>query len=512
MIAAQSTASVRRAVLVALAGACLAGATPAEAAAFGFKDVDARARQLAAKAFVDRGSNLHGAFEHLAQGQYQAITFRPSAAVWHPEKLPFALQFFHEGWRFDRAVAVNELSPRGVRAIAFDAQSFDYGASRLDPAAAKDLGFAGVRVLYALNAADRFDEVLSFLGASYFRALGSGQFYGLSARGLAVDTAQPSGEEFPRFVEFWVERPAPKAKQLTLYALLDSPRAAGAYRFVVHPGVETIVDVTARLYLRERIDKLGLAPLTSMFFYGANQHGDGADYRPEVHDSEGLSVQMASGEWIWRPLVNPKRLLVTSFAATHPLGFGLMQRCREFGRYDDLQARYDAQPSGWVEPVGDWGTGRVELVEIPTPDETNDNIVAYWVADRAPQPGQPFEFAYRIHWQKDADARPSTAWVAQTLRGDGYPHKSDGAIGLTVDFAGPLLDGLADDAPVGAEVTADANGVVLAHQARVNRAIGGWRLSLRLKHLDEGKPVELRAALRSGDKESETWSYILPGG
>ena len=285
MLKRQSAVSVRRAVLAALAGACLAGAPPGVAATFGFKDVDARAKQLAEKGFVDHGSNLQGAYEHLDQPQYQAITFRPSAAVWHPEKLPFALQFFHEGWRFDRPVAVNEVTPRGVRAIAFDPQSFDYGASRLDPAAANGLGFAGVRVLYALNKTDTLDELLSFLGASYFRALGAGQFYGLSARGLAIDTAQPSGEEFPRFVEFWIERPAANAKQLTLHALLDSPRVTGAYRFVVHPGADTVIDVTARLHLRERIDKIGIAPLTSMFFYGSNQHGDGADYRPEVHDS-----------------------------------------------------------------------------------------------------------------------------------------------------------------------------------------------------------------------------------
>lgn len=506
-MAGESTACVRRAALAALAGACLFAGAPA-ATAFGFKDVDARAGQLAAKAFVDRGSNLHGPFEHLTQRQYHAITFRPSAALWHAEKLPFALQFFHEGWRFDRPVAANEVSARGVRAIAFDPQSFDFAGSGLDASAAAGLGFAGLRVLYPLNTPDRLDEVLSFLGASYFRALGAGQSYGLSARGLAVDTAQPSGEEFPRFVEFWVERPAAKAKQLVLYALLDSPRVTGAYRFVVHPGADTVVEVTARLHLRERIDKVGLAPLTSMFFYGSNQHGNGADFRPEVHDSEGLSVRLADGRWLWRPLVNPQRLLVTSFAATHPAGFGLMQRGREFARFDDLQARYDAQPSAWIEPVGDWGTGRVELVEIPTPDETNDNIVACWVSDHPPKPREPFEISYRIHWQKDDPTRPPTAWIAQTLRGDGYPRHDDGGIGFVVDFAGPQFAPGAGD--VAADVSADSNGVVLAHQARANAATGGWRLTLRIKRLDQSKPVELRASLRAGDKESETWSYILP--
>ncbi|HBD39751.1 MAG TPA: glucan biosynthesis protein G, partial [Cupriavidus sp.] len=255
----------------------------------------------------------------------------------------------------------------------FDPSAFNYGSHRVDPAKLKGLGFAGFKLLYPLNQGKRKDELASFLGASYFRALGKDQWYGLSARGLAVDTALNSGEEFPRFVEYWIERPAANDKQLTIYALMDSRRVSGAYRFVIKPGNETVMEVKSRLFLRENVTKLGLAPLTSMYLFGENQPSQDTDYRPEVHDSDGLSVQLGTGEWIWRPLVNPKRLLVTSFAATNPQGYGLMQRDRSFDNYQEIGAWYERRPSAWVEPKGNWGSGRVELVQIPTPDETNDN-------------------------------------------------------------------------------------------------------------------------------------------
>ena len=83
------------------------------------------------------------------------------------------------------------------------------------------------------------------------RASARDQVFGLSARGLAIDTAESWGEEFPWFREFWLVTPAPNAKELTIYALLDSPRVTGAYRFAVEPGEQTRVDVECRLFLRE---------------------------------------------------------------------------------------------------------------------------------------------------------------------------------------------------------------------------------------------------------------------
>jgi glucans biosynthesis protein len=269
--------------------------------------------------------------------------------------------------------------------------------------------------------------------------------------------------------------------------------------------------VKAQLHLRENVAKLGLAPLTSMYYFGENQRSASEDYRPEVHDSDGISVQAGTGEWIWRPLVNPKRLMVTSHAATNPLGFGLMQRDRRFTSYEDLEARYELRPSAWVEPKGKWGSGRVELIQIPTPNEFNDNIVAFWVPDAPPRPGVPFDYEYRLFWQKDPDQRPPLSWVAQTRRGHEPAGKPEDSIALLVDFEGPALSRLAADTKVDAVVTVDANGKVLETNAYRNAVTGGWRMTLRVRREEDKKPVELRAYLRSNNLTlSETWSYIIP--
>jgi len=366
-------------------------------------------------------------------------------------------------------------------------------------------------VHFAVNSPRYKDEVLVFLGASYFRAVGKGQRYGLSARGLAVDTAMASGEEFPRFKEFWIERPDPEAKELHILALLDSPRVTGAYRFVLVPGASTSVEVRARIFLREAVGKIGLAPLTSMYLRGENQRPRTDDFRPEVHDSDGLSMRNGTGEWIWRPLVNPRRLLVTSFAMTNPLGFGLQQRDRAFASYEDLEARYELRPSAWVEPKGNWGSGRVELVQIPTPDEFNDNVVAYWIPATTPALRKAYDFEYTMSWQRENPTRPPLAWVAQTRRGHAYKKDPDDSVQYHVDFVGRSLDTLARTAKVEAIVSTDANAELLETNAYPNDVTGGYRLALRLRRLDDKKPVEIRAFLRNNDKVvSETWSYVVP--
>ena len=497
-----------------LARAALAGVLSLwlrAAAAFDFDDVAARAKQLAAAAYREPARRPSDAvLENLDYDKYRDIRFRLERAYWRRQKLPFELTFFHQGWHFHEPVRINEITARGVREIRLNPADFDYGANRFDAKSLSGAEFAGFRVHYPLNTPRYKDEVLTFLGASYFRALGRNQHYGLSARGLAIDTALSSGEEFPRFVEFWLERPAATATTLVIYGLLDSPRIAGAYRFVLRPGVTTTIDVTARLFPRQQVGKLGLAPLTSMLFHGENQHLPGDDYRPEVHDSDGLSVHTGDGEWIWRPLLNPRRLLTTSFTVTHPRGFGLMQRDREFGHYEDLESRYDLRPSAWVSPLGDWGSGRVELVQLPTPNETNDNIVAYWVPDNPPRPGETFAFNYRISWQKDSETRPPSSWVTQTRLGKSYTEHDDGSIGLIVDFDGPALRERRPES-LEAVVSVDANGQLVANTLYPNPVTNTWRQALRVKRRDNDKPIELRGYLRRGkDAVSETWSYILP--
>ena len=493
---------------VAVAGAL--GANPAHAA-FGLDDVARRAKELAAQPWKPPPDRLPPELRELEYDALRDIRFKPEAALWRNDRLPFELQFMHLGRSVRTPIKIHTVDPSGVHDVPFDPALFDYGANRFDPRKFHDLGWAGFRVHYALNNPSYKDEVLVFHGASYFRALGRHQVYGLSARGLAIDTAASGGEEFPRFSTFWIERPRRGATSLVIYALLESRRATGAYRFVLTPSADTTVQVTARLYLREAIGKVGIAPLTSMFLSGENQPGRD-DYRPEVHDSDGLSMQSAEGEWIWRPLVNPRRLLVTSFAFTQPRGFGLLQRDRAPTRYEDPEALYERRPSAWVEPIGDWGAGRVELVQIPTPDETNDNIVAYWVPTRSPAPGQPFEIAYRLHWLLEGPAPGNLAWVTQSRRGRGYVKQPDGDIQYVVDFDGPPLRALpADVKGLEAAVTVDANAELHERNLYRNAQSGAWRMTLRFRRLDASRPVELRARLeREGRALSETWSYILP--
>jgi glucans biosynthesis protein len=496
----------------ALVAATVALASPARAASFGLDDVARRAEDLAKQPYRKPPDKLPGKLGQLGYDEYRDIRYRPDRALWRDAGLPFEVMFFHEGFSFTAPVTVHELVAGAVRDVPFDPKDFDYGHNHLDPADLSAAGFAGFRVHYPLNRRDYRDEVLVFLGASYFRALGRGQLYGVSARGLAVDTAASAGEEFPRFVEFWLERPARRAKELTILALLDSPRMTGAYRFVLRPGATTTTDVEAVLFQRAGVGKLGIAPLTSMFFFGANQRATADDYRPEVHDSDGLLVHGHGGEWLWRPLLSPKRLLVTSFAMDGaPLGFGLMQRERRFERYEDLEARYDLRPSVWVEPQGSWGPGRVELVLIPVPDETNDNVVAYWVPDRAPGAGERSEWRWRLSWERERPTLPPLPWVAQTRRGRGYVRAPDGTIELHVDFQGKALARLPATAAVEGVVSTDGNAQILEQHTLHNDVTGGWRVAVRIRRKDDAKPVELRAFVRGpGDVLSETWSYILP--
>jgi len=491
--------------------AWLALALPLAAQAFGFDDVATRARELAAVAYRAPAATLPPELRDLDYDAHRDIRFRPEQALWRAEKLPFELMFFHLGRNFQDPVRINTVDGNSVKRVEFDAAMFDYGNNKFDPTKLRNLGFAGFRVHFPVNKPGYKDEVLVFLGASYFRAVGKGQHYGLSARGLAVDTAAAQGEEFPRFSEFWIERPQPGATALTIFALLDSPRMSGAYRFVLTPGADTVMQVTARVYPREAIARLGIAPLNSMYAFGENQPGHD-DYRPEVHDSDGLSVATAEGDWLWRPLLNPKRLLVTSFAAVNPKGFGLMQRDRAPTSYEDPEALYERRPSAWVEPVGNWGAGRVELVQIPTPDETNDNIVAYWVPDVAPAAKQAFDFAYRLHWSTLGTTPPSKGYVVQTRRGRGYVKQADGDINFVVDFDGPALRLLKPDTKLEAAVEVGSNAQLKEQNLFRNQVSGAWRMTVRIKRADASKPVELRAQIKQPTQGSitEIWSYIVP--
>ena len=478
-----------------------------------FDDVAATARQLADKPFKPEAKPVvasPAASDALTYDQYRDIRFRPDRSLWRDEKLPFEVQFFHPGFVNTETVRINEVTAGGAsRPLAFDVSNFDYGHNKA-PSKALASGYAGFRVHYAINNATHKDEVVVFLGASYFRAVGKDQRYGLSARGLAVDTVGAGAEEFPRFTEFWLEKPAANATSMTVTALMDSRSLTGAYRFVVTPGTDTVVDVQSRLYLRKAVTTLGVAPLTSMFFSGENQPQAG-DFRPEVHDSDGLMVETGTGEWLWRALSNPKRTLTTSFAMPSVKGFGLMQRDRSYTSYEDDEARYELRPSAWITPVGDWGPGRVELVQLNTVDETNDNIVAYWVPARLPAPGTPLDLAYRMRWQGNVQQHPPGAWAVQSRSGRSFATLAAGEEQVIVDFAGPSLAALPADAQVKAVVTGAANVDVVSTNAYRNEANGTWRVSIRFKQRKADEPVELRAFLQHGnDILSETWTHVIP--
>ncbi len=430
-----------------------------------------------------------------------------------------SLQFFLAAR--EAPVRLHEIVDGEPRDIAFRAEDFDLGRNGTSRDVRAANGFAGFRAHYALNSPAYKDELIVFLGASYFRALGRGQQYGLSARGLALDTVGGgAGEEFPRFTTFWLQRPAPGDTTLTIDALLDSPRATGAYRFVVIPGDTTVTEVRARIYLRHTrvpLAMLGIAPLTSMFLHGENQTSP-SDFRPEVHDSDGLLVA-ADGEWLWRPLFRPGQPQASSFSAQRLQGFGLLQRDRRFAAYEDTEAHYERRPSGWVEPIGDWGPGRVQLLLLPTPNETHDNVVAAWVPARLPAPGQPLDLSWRLHWQGDTPTAPPNGWTVQSRRGHGWlpddaAERPVGDLQFTIDFDGPALAALptaGGTTPVEAVASSSTPGVSIAEARAWPHPQGGWRMLLRVQRPDPTRAVELRAFLRRGtDALTETWTALVP--
>jgi glucans biosynthesis protein len=484
----------------------------ADAIDFGLDDVEARARALAAEPFRDPRGEIPDWLMEIDYDSWREIRFRPEASLWRGGRLPFQVQFFHPGFLYDRRVRVNEVVAEGIRQIAFSPEQFDYGLNAFASRIPQDLGYAGFRLHHPLNRPEVFDEVIVFLGASYFRAVGRGQGFGLSARALAIDTAEPSGEEFPYFREFWLVRPAPGATDIALYALLDGPRVTGAYRVVVRPGVATRLDVEARVFLREPVKKLGLAPLTSMFFVGESPDARFDDYRPEVHDSEGLLLHNETGEWLWRPLANPRRLRLSAFQTTNPRGFGLLQRDRVFDHYQDLETRPERRPSAWVEPRGEWGAGHVELVEIPANDEKNDNIVAYWVPAATPQPGEQVGVSYTVSWTMDDDSRPHRGGRAVATRHDRGTF--DDAHRFVVDFEGERLAALPASTVLRGVVTFGgrqeaADVELLDQQVFKNEVTGGWRLVFQVR-VRSGEPVDIRAFLqRREDAVTETWTFTI---
>src|SRR5271154_7150523 len=234
-------------------------AVGAESAEVNLDYVAQRALERAEKPFHSPRTDLPKVLrqDNLDYDKYREIRFRRDRALWTADDLPFRIEFFHPGYLYQEPVHIYEFTLTHVQPIRFVQDFFDYGKLDIANEIPSKTGYAGFRLLYPLNKTNQLDELGAFLGASYFRALGKDQRYGLSARGLALDTGLSSGEEFPRFTEFWLERPTAAARELVIYALLDSKSLSGAYRFVVRPGVDTVVDVKARIFARRNVTKLG---------------------------------------------------------------------------------------------------------------------------------------------------------------------------------------------------------------------------------------------------------------
>lgn len=478
--------------------------TPAE---FTFAAVVRRAQDLAQGSYAPDRPPLPDYLANLDYDKHRDIRFRPDQSLWRAEGLPFQVQFFHRGFLFEDRVKINVIDAGQAVPLDFQHDFFDYGKNEVPAVMPPDLGFAGLRLMYPINRDDYFDELGVFLGASYFRAVARNLNYGITARGLAIDTGLPSREEFPVFREFWIRKPAVDATEVELYALMDSESLTGAYRLLIRPGAETVMDVKARLFFRRGVQKLGIAPLTSMFFHGESTDRFMDDFRPEVHDSDGLLIETAYGERIWRPLANPIGLRISNFVVESPKSFALLQRDRDFRSYEDLEAHYHNRPSLVVEPEGAWGKGMVELVEIPSNAERYDNIAVFWVPERRTGSGQDWSFAYRLRFAKDPEAGLLGGRAVATRIGAGGTDILDPNVRkFVVDFAGPGLSEVDPETPVEA-VVSTTSGNLSPAVVQFNPETRGRRLFFELAP-DGRRPADLRAYLRHGaDVLSETWSF-----
>ena len=484
--------------LLVLLCRCVPAAGP-----FDFAQLRERTAALAQEPYRGPTNRVSQQLLDLSYVQRQAIQFRPQKALWVNEGLPFAVEFFLPDAYHPQTVTIHEVSPGGIRRVPFSPDLFTYGTNRLQ--LPPDLDFAGFRIV---QPQEGFGEVAVFLGASYFRMIGRGQVYGASARGLSLNTVLMQQEEFPLFREFWLRRPGQGDPTMTVWALLDSPSVAGAYEFLIVPGKVTVAQIKAALFPRREVKEFGVAPLTSMFLYDETSHPPLSDFRPEVHDSDGLLIDAGHGPRRWRPLESSKMMRVNAYLDINPKGFGLIQRDREFEHYQDLVARFEMRPNVWIKPIGNWGSGQIELVQLPTNIEYTDNVVAFWVPAHPPKPGQAFELAYEIQWFTNEVASATLGYVRSTRIGLVRDENTNRAPNLrfVIDFAGKVVESLTAGDQLDAEVNYGEGTKLVADTVAKNPLNGTWRLVVEFAA--PKKAVDLEAVLkRRGQPVTETWTY-----
>lgn len=472
-----------------------------------FDHVRGLAAAAAAAPYADSAADLPASLGALTYDDYRNIRFRPAQALWRNDGVPFRLQFFHRGGIFREKVTIREFSATHEQVIPFVRDFFSYELTKDLGSLHSSLGYAGFRVHTPLNRPDLYDEVIVFLGASYFRAIGAGQLYGLSARGLAVNCGLPDQyEEFPRFTDFWVGKPKAGDTSLVIYALLKGPSVTGAYEFTVRPGKTTIVDVRTELTFRRDVSLPGVAPLTSMYWFGENATRPAGQLRQEVHDSDGLLVQDAMTGRTWQPLHNPGAPEFSDVPVHKLMRFGLLQRDRRISSYEDLEAHYELRPSAWVEPLGDWGEGAVRLYQLPTGTEYGDNIVAFWVPAAKPVAGRPVQFSYRTVWSLEEPPAEGLARVVGTHEGE-LPNVPRGRL-FWIDFVDDG-SGTRDPATMDVEIEITAGGRVRHRSVSSYPQIGGWRVAIEADAAQAGQAISVRCRLRAANQIiSETWSYL----
>ncbi|MGB5445229.1 MAG: glucan biosynthesis protein [Psychromonas sp.] len=475
---------------------------------FTFEDLKALAKASAEKPYSATVVAAPELIDKIDYDQHWKIRFKEDQSL-YPDGKNAPVQLFYPGRYFPQPVEIYIRDDENlVHDVPFNNDYFDMPSDSLAHDLPKGFGFAGFRIMRPGMKPDW----VSFLGASYFRTDGPEGQYGLSARGIAINTGMNQPEEFPRFKAFWLGPAEQKGDDLSVWALLDGPSISGAYRFGLAKDNKRakghITSVEAHLYMRDDVERLGIAPLTSMYWYSEKNKTIAKDWRPEIHDSDGLAIQTGSGQQIWRPLNNPQSVSTNSFIDENPKGFGLIQRDRDFDHYQDDGVFYNKRSSAWIKPNGDWGKGAVQLVEIPTIDETFDNIVAYWVPEKPARKGDVFTFAYDIEWRPLDPKSKELASVVSTRQGiGGIPGQPvpEGVDKMVIDFEGPALKGLDRDMKIKPVIEA-SNGEIV-EPIGVYQVVGTdhWRLTFDYKQSNKD-PVSIRAYLTKEDKIiSETW-------
>ncbi|PBK52783.1 glucan biosynthesis protein D [Pseudomonas syringae pv. actinidiae] len=488
-----------------------------DAEPFSFDLLMQRAREAASQPYIVPSSPPVDVLAKLDYDAHGKIRFKPAYGLFADGPGQFPVTFFHPGKFFPKPVRLYVVDKGAAKEIIYDQAYFDMPDDSPARQLAKEVGFAGFRFQESHTVGQqkldwRNNDWVAFLGAAYFRAIGELHQYGLSARGIALDVAQAERpEEFPDFTHFWFETPdSDKSDAVVVYALLYGPSICGAYRFVMQRGKGVVMDVEAALFMRSEVQRFGLAPISSMYWFSEQVKKTAVDWRPEVHDSDGLAIWTGTGERIWRPLNNPPRTMASAFSDNNPRGFGLLQRDRNFDHYLD-GVHYERRPSLWVEPLGDWGEGAVQLVEIPTDDEIHDNIVAMWVPKKPAGPGTDYRLRYRLHWLADEPYPGELAHcVATRLGNGGQPGQArpKGVRKFMVEFKGSSLEQLPSGVfPEAVLSSSRGSFSYIFTEAISDGQAGHWRAQFDLM-VDGTDPVDIRLYLRLGDQTlSETWLY-----